>query len=67
MNGDESQQFHNKDNVILGYVNINELKEERWKEKYIRVMKTLKYYNFDIIGLSEVNKHWPLVKPIDSW
>ena len=34
MNGDESQQFHNKDNLILGYVNINGLKEERWKEKY---------------------------------
>ena len=30
-------------------------------------MKTIKYYYFDIIGLSEVNKHWPLVKPIDSW
>ena len=31
MNGDESQQFHNKDNLILGYVNINGLKEEIWK------------------------------------
>ena len=35
--------------------------------KNIWVMKTIKYYYFDIIGLSEVNKHWPLVKPIDSW
>ena len=30
-------------------------------------MKTLKYYNFDIIGLSEVNIHWTLVNPEESW
>ena len=35
--------------------------------KKIRVTKTLIYYNFNIIGLSEVNIHWPLVKLADSW
>ena len=30
-------------------------------------MKKLKYYNFDIVGLSEVNIHWPLVNPAESW
>ena len=30
-------------------------------------MKTLKDYNFDIIGLSEVDIHWPLVNPEESW
>ena len=30
-------------------------------------MKTLNNYNFYIIGLSEVNIHWPLVNPADSW
>ena len=33
----------------------------------MRVMKALKYYNFDIIRLSEVNIHWPLVNPEYSW
>ena len=55
--------MHDEDNLLLGFINIRGLKEERWKEKYIRVMKTLKYYNFDIIGLSEVNIHWPLEDP----
>ena len=30
-------------------------------------MKILKYYNFNIIGLSEVNIQCPLVNPADSW
>ena len=30
-------------------------------------MKTIKYYNFDIIGLLEVNIHWPLVNLVDYW
>ena len=30
-------------------------------------MKTLKYYNSKIFGLSEVNMHWPLVELADSW
>ena len=30
-------------------------------------MKTLKDYNVDIIGLLEVNIHWPLVNPEDYW
>ena len=33
----------------------------------IQVMKALKYYNFDIIGLSKFNIHWTLVKSEDSW
>ena len=49
MYGEGSQEFHDKDNLLLVFVNINGLEEDRWKEKYIRVMKTLKYYNFDII------------------
>ena len=28
-------------------------------------MKTLKDYNFDIVGLSEVNIHWPLLNPTE--
>ena len=30
-------------------------------------MRTLKYYNFEIIGWSEVNIHWPLVNLAESW
>ena len=30
-------------------------------------MKTLKDYNFGIIGSSEVNIHWPLMNPAESW
>ena len=30
-------------------------------------MKALKYYNLKIIGLLEVNIHWPLVNPEDYW
>ena len=30
-------------------------------------MNSLKYYNFSIIGLSEVNIDWPLVKQEDYW
>ena len=52
MYGEELQQFHDEDNLLLGFVNIDELEEKRWKEKYIRVMKTLKDYNFEIFGLS---------------
>ena len=46
---------------------INGLKKKRWKENYLQVMKTLKYYIFDIIALSEVNIHWTLVKPDNYW
>ena len=52
MYGEELQQFHDEDNLLLGFVNIDELEKKRWKEKYIRVMKTLKDYNFEIFGLS---------------
>ena len=41
--------------------------KNRDEKKIIRSMKTLKYYNFDIIGLSEVNIHWPLVNPSEPW
>ena len=51
MYGEELQQFHDEDNLLLVFFNINGLKEEIQKEKTIRVMKTLKYHNFDIIGL----------------
>ena len=67
MYGEELQQLHDEDNLLLRFFNINGLKKEIWKEKYIRVMITLKYYNLDIIGLSEVNIHWPLVNPAYSW
>ena len=67
MYGEELQQLNDEDNLLLRFFNINGLKKEIWKEKYIRFMITLKYYNFDIIGLSEVNIHWPLVNPADSW
>ena len=30
-------------------------------------MRTLKYYNFEIIWWSEVNIHWPLVNLAESW
>ena len=35
MSGEELQQFHDEDNVLLVFVNINGLKEEKWKEKYM--------------------------------
>ena len=35
--------------------------------KNIRVMKKINDYNFEIIRLSEVNIHWTLVKPDNSW
>ena len=66
MYGEELKKFHDEGNLLIGFVNINGFKEERRKEK-IRVMKTLKDYNFDIIGLSEVNIHWPLVIPEEYW
>ena len=34
MYGEELQQFHDEENLLLGFVNINRLKEERRKEKY---------------------------------
>ena len=37
------------------------------KRKNKQVMKALKDYNFDIIGLSEVNIHWRLGNPADYW
>ena len=30
-------------------------------------MKTLKDYNFDIIGLSEGDINWSLLNPAESW
>ena len=35
MYGEELQKFHNKDNLLLGFVNINGLKEEIRKGKNI--------------------------------
>ena len=35
------------------------------ERKNIPVMKTFKIYNFEVIGLSEVNIHWPLVNPAE--
>ena len=34
MYGEELQKLHDEDNLLLGFVNINGLKEERRKEKY---------------------------------
>ena len=67
MNGEELKQFHEEDNLLLVFVKNNGLKKKRWKENYLQVMKTLKYYIFDIIALSEVSINWTLVKPDNYW
>ena len=65
--GDSLSSIKDDDNLLFGYININGLQEERWKVKNSCLFTQLKKYYFDIIGLSEINLHWPLVNPADSW
>ena len=48
-------------------VNINGLQHEQWKAKNERIKQFLKKYDFDIIGLQEVNLNWDKIGPVDQW
>ena len=56
MYGEELQQFHDEDNLLLGFSTPIHWKKRDRKKKYMS-HKNIKNHSFDIIGLLEVNIH----------
>ena len=67
MYGDELQSDATEATMLCGFLNVNGLRKERWKEKNNALFKYLFKKKFDIIGLSETNLHWPSLSPLDNW
>ena len=62
--GDDLSDYHDENYLLLGFANTNGLRKEHWKEKNKEIIKFLTHYKFDIIGLAEINLHWPLLNVI---
>ena len=54
-------------NLIVGFLNVNGLKETAWKQKNDALFELLSRGYFDILGLVEPNLYWPSLNPRDSW
>ena len=65
--GDHLSDIVDEDYLRIGFLNVNGLKQEGWKQKNKAIITTIRRYNFDVMGLAEVNIHWPKVNHTDRW
>ena len=65
--GDEWASDPSESTIQCGFLNVNGLRKDKWKEKNNSILKFLFTKNFDITGLVETNLHWPSLPPHDSW
>ena len=65
--GDKLDKVKDDSHLLLGFVNVNGLKQEKWKEKNKAIIKFLKSYQFDIFGMAETNLHWASLDPTEGW
>ena len=65
--GDTLSLQPNDNYLLLGFVNTNGLRKENWKEKNNAIRRFFRTYPFDIIGLTEINLHWPSLSPTNQW
>ena len=65
--GDILGTIKEEDCLLFGFINVNGLRKEKWKEKNATIMNTLRRYKFDAVGLAEPNLHWPSLPHGDRW
>ena len=65
--GDTLTPLRLDDNLRIGFLNVNGLQRERWKEKNAALLNFFYRYKFDIINMVETNIFWPLLKHNDRW
>ena len=53
--------------LLILHLNTNGLGREKWKAKNDQLKKFMRKYDFDIMGLTEINVHWPLLPLKDQW
>ena len=55
------------DSVLCLGLNVNGLQLRGWKAKNERIRNFIKNYEFDIMGLQEINLNWSQVPPKEQW
>ena len=65
--GDTITELQEDQYFKLGFLNVNGLQAEKWKEKNTEIFRTIKKYQFDVMGLSEVNIYWPKINHTNRW
>ena len=61
--GDDWAPDPSESTLVCGFLNVNGLRREKWKEKNNALFKFLFNKQFDITGLVETNLHWPSLPP----
>ena len=64
--GDELLAHKDDSSLLMAFLNVNGLCREKWKEKNKTLLSYLYKKEFDIVGLIEINLHWPSLPPQDS-
>ena len=65
--GDTLIHDENDSTLLCGFLNVNGLGQDKWKEKNNSLFKFLFNTKFDVMGLSEINLHWSSLTPSNSW
>ena len=53
--------------LLILHLNTNGLGKEKWKAKNDCLKRFMRKYDFDIMGLTEINLHWLLLPHKDQW